>query len=97
MGATLVTIKGMDVVAVGRVVVEDLDIAGGEGRLPRIDQAWGSTGRSKVTSKPVGLDATPVDREGPAREESPVRADASADRERPVADRLEPVETRLAD
>ncbi len=47
-------------IAVRGVVVEDLDVGRGEGRVARIDQRLGSIGRSKVTSKAVGLDATPL-------------------------------------
>ena len=43
-----------------RVVVKDLDVLGCEGLFIKIDDRRGSMGRSNVTSKAVGIEATPL-------------------------------------
>ena len=63
-------------VAVGGVVVQDLDIGRGEGRLQRSGLRIDRAVEGDLEAGGLGCDS--VDRERPALEDSPVRADTSS-------------------
>ena len=49
-------------------MVDDLDIGGGEGRLPRVDQGLGIDRPVKGDLEVCGFGNDPIDRQGPALE-----------------------------